>query len=232
MIGAAALVAIAIAPVAVGLASALVLYELFAHPYARLTRRVPPGVAAAIIIFIALAAVVVPLAWIGIHVAKRLPDVVATVSAFRAQHPDSAATGIAARLQAQAGDAAGSASDWLPGVFGSFARSAAWALLNWSIALLGLYYLLGSASDLWPRFARLLPLSPAGAETLRIRFRDITQGMVAGTLLSAAIQGVSIGTGFCLPDCRTRYSGARPPQSRLWCPSWEMHSCRCRRSFS
>jgi predicted PurR-regulated permease PerM len=203
MIGAAALVAIAIAPVAVGLASALVLYELFARPYARLTRRVPSGVAAAIIIFIALAAVVVPLAWIGIHVAKRLPAVVATVSAFRAQHPDSSATGFVGRLQAQAGNAAGSASDWLPGIFGSFARSATWALLNWSIALLGLYYLLGSASELWPRFARLLPFSPDGAESLRTRFRDITQGMVAGTLLSAAIQGVSIGTGFWvagLPD--------------------------------
>jgi predicted PurR-regulated permease PerM len=75
--------------------------------------------------------------------------------------------------------------------------------VNWSIALLGLYYLLGSASASWPRFARLLPLSPAGTETLRIRFRDITQGMVAGTLLSAAVQGAAIGTGFWvagLPD--------------------------------
>jgi predicted PurR-regulated permease PerM len=203
VIGAAVLVAIAVAPVAVGLMSALVLYELFARPYARLARRLPPGVAATIIIVIALAAVVVPLAWIGIHVSKRLPAVVATVSAFRAQHPDSSATGIAGKLQAQAGNAAGSASDWLPGVFGSFARSATWALLNWSIALLGLYYLLGSATEMWPRVARLLPLSPAGAENLRTRFRDITQGMVAGTLLSAAIQGAAIGTGFWvagLPD--------------------------------
>jgi predicted PurR-regulated permease PerM len=203
VLGAAVLVAIAVAPVAVGLASALVLYELFARPYARLTRRVSPGVASAVIIFIALAAVVLPLAWIGFHVSKRLPAVLATVSAFRAQHPDTAATGIAGRLQVQAGNAAGSASDWLPGVLGSLARSTTWALLNWSIALLGLYYLLGSASEAWPRVARLLPLSPEGAETLRTRFRDITQGMVAGTLLSSAIQGAAIGTGFWvagLPD--------------------------------
>jgi predicted PurR-regulated permease PerM len=203
VIAAAVLVAIAVAPVAVGLASALVLYELFARPYARLARRVPPGVAATIIIFIALGAVIVPLAWLGFHVSERLPAVLATVSAYRAQHPDTSAIGMAGRLQAQAGNAAGSVSDWLPGVFGSFARSATWALLNWSIALLGLYYLLDSASEIWPRFARLLPLSPAGAETLRSRFRDITQGMVAGTLLSAAIQGAAIGTGFWiagLPD--------------------------------
>ena len=71
MIGATVLVAIAVAPVAVGLASALVLYELFARPYARLARRVPPGVAATIIIVIALAAIVVPLAWLRFHVSKR-----------------------------------------------------------------------------------------------------------------------------------------------------------------
>jgi predicted PurR-regulated permease PerM len=203
VIGAAVLVAIAVAPVAVGLASALVLYELFARPYARLARWVSQGLAAAIIIFIALGAVVVPVAWLGFHVSKRFPTVLATVSSFRAQHPDTSATGIAGRLQAQAGNAAGSAADWLPGVFGSLARNMTWALLNWSIALLGLYYLLGSASEMWPRFARLLPLSPAGAESLRTRFRDITQGMVAGTLLSAAIQGAAIGTGFWvagLPD--------------------------------
>jgi predicted PurR-regulated permease PerM len=196
IIGAAVLVAVAVAPVAVGLASALVLYELFARPYARLARRMSTGFAAAMIIIIALAVVIVPLAWLGFHVSKRLPAVLATINDFRAQHPDTSATGIAGRFQAKAADAAGSVGESLPGLFGSLARSATWAVVNWSVALLGLYYLLGSASEIWPRFARRLPLSPAGAESLRTRFRDITQGMVAGTLLSSAIQGVSIGTGF------------------------------------
>ena len=203
VIGAAILVAIAVGPVAVGLASAVVLYELFARPYARLARRVPPGFAALITVSAALGVVVGPLAWLGFHVSKRLPAVVATVTAFRAQHTDSLGTGITGRLQGQVAAAATGAADWLPGVFSSLARNTAWAFVNWSIALLGLYYLLGSASSSWPRFARLLPLSPAGAETLRTRFRDITQGMVAGTLLSAAVQGAAIGTGFWvagLPD--------------------------------
>jgi predicted PurR-regulated permease PerM len=107
------------------------------------------------------------------------------------------------RLQAQVADAASSAADWLPGMLLSVARNTAWAVVNWSIALLGLYYLLASASTSWPRFARMLPLSTDGAETLRVRFRDITQGMVSGTLLSSAIQGAAIGTGFGfagLPD--------------------------------
>jgi predicted PurR-regulated permease PerM len=198
IIGAAVLVAIAVAPVMVGLASALVLYELFAGPYARLARRLPPRLAAALTICAALVVIVGPLAWLGFHIASRVPAVVATVTAYRNQHADASATGIAGQIQAQAAKAASSVGDWLPGLFQSLAHNAAWALVNWSIALLGLYYLLGAASTSWQRFARLLPLSPAGAETLRIRFRDITQGMIAGTLLSSAIQGAAIGTGFWL----------------------------------
>jgi predicted PurR-regulated permease PerM len=203
VIGAAVLVAIAVAPVAVGLASALVLYELFAGPYTRLARHVSPRVAAALIILAAVGVVVIPLAWLGFHISTRLPGVIATVTAFRNQHADASATGIVGQLEARTANAANSVGDWLPGVFESLARNAAWAFVNWSIALLGLYYLLGGASTAWQRFTRLLPLSPAGAETLRVRFRDITQGMVAGTLLSAAIQGAAIGTGFWiagLPD--------------------------------
>lgn len=198
VIGAAVLVAIAVAPVTVGLASALVLYELFAGSYARLARRVQPRFAAALTVCAALVLIVGPMAWLGFQVERRVPAVVATVTAYRNQHADASATGFAGQLQARAANAATSVGDWLPGLFQSLARSAAWAFVNWSIALLGLYYLLGAASTGWQRFARLLPLSPAGAETLRTRFRDITQGMVAGTLLSAAIQGAAIGTGFWL----------------------------------
>jgi predicted PurR-regulated permease PerM len=190
------LVAIAVAPVMVGLASALVLYELFAGPYARLARRVPARFAAALTVCTALVVIVGPMGWLGFHIERRVPATVATVTAYRNQHATASDTGIAGELQAQAASAASSVGDWLPGLFRSLAHNAAWAFVNWSIALLGLYYLLGSASTSWQRFARLLPLSPAGAETLRTRFHDITQGMVAGTLLSAAIQGAAIGTGF------------------------------------
>ena len=200
--GAAVLVAIALAPVAVGLASAVVLYELFAYPYAWLARRMSARLAALLAVLTALGVVVIPLAWLGWHVSKRLPAVLATVNALRTQAQTSS-PGVTAQVQAQVASAVSSVGDWLPGILTSVARNAAWAIVNWSIALLGMYYLLGSASRIWPRFARVLPLSADGAETLRTRFRDITQGMVAGTLLSAAIQGAAIGTGFWfagLPD--------------------------------
>jgi predicted PurR-regulated permease PerM len=202
VVSAGALIAIALGPFAVGLVSALVMYELFARPYAWLVRRMRPGLAALLTVCAALGIVVVPLVWLGFHISRRLPAVLATISAFRAQHAASA-TGMPGRLQAQFADVGSTAAGWLPGMLSSLARNTAWAIVNWSIALLGLYYLLLSASASWPRFARLLPLAPAGAETLRVRFRDITQGMFAGTLLSAAVQGASIGTGFWiagLPD--------------------------------
>jgi predicted PurR-regulated permease PerM len=198
VIGAAALVAIAVAPVMVGLASALVLHELFADPYARLARHVPSRIAAALAVCAALVLIVGPMVWLGFHIASRLPAVVATVTAYRNQHADSSATGIPAQIQTQAANAASSVGDQAPGLFRSLAHNAAWSLINWSIALLGVYYLLGATTTSWQRFVRLLPLSPDGAETLRTRFHDITKGMVGGTLLSSALQGVAIGTGFAL----------------------------------
>ena len=192
------LVAIAIAPVAVGLASAVVLYEVFANPYARLSRHMPGGVAVLLIDLVAVAVVVVPLVWLGVHVSQRVPTVLARISAFSAQAKADSATGLMGKIQSQGAGTVSSAAHSLPSMFLSLARNTAWALLNWSVALFGLSFLLGSARTAWPRFARLLPFSPAGAETLRVRFHDITQGMVAGTLLSAAIQGVAIGIGFWL----------------------------------
>jgi predicted PurR-regulated permease PerM len=74
----------------------------------------------------------------------------------------------------------------------------AWALLNWSIALLGQYYLLVSGSVLWAKLAPMLPFSSASTETLRVRLHDASLAIIAGTLLSAAVQGASIGFGFLL----------------------------------
>src|SRR5258706_5389636 len=71
VIGAAVLVAIAVAPIAVGLATALVLYELFAGPYARLARRVPPRLAAALTVCASSLVIVGPMAWLRIRLKTR-----------------------------------------------------------------------------------------------------------------------------------------------------------------
>jgi predicted PurR-regulated permease PerM len=199
---AAVLVAIALSPVAIGLASALVLYELCERPYAWTAQRMSPGFAAALISCAIFSAVIGPLLWLGHHLSVRLPAILAAFSASTPQQPDGSVTasanGLAARLQAQFASTGSSLVDGLRGVLPSVARNTAVALVNWSIALLGLFYLLGAAATSWPRFARVVPLSPTGVETLRVRFRDVTQGIVAGSLLSAAVQGAAIGIGFRL----------------------------------
>jgi len=195
---AAVLVALALSPLAIGLAIALVLYELCERPYAWTAHRMSPGVAAALISCAVFVAVIGPLFWLGYHLSVRLPAVLAAFSAFNASQSGGSAAGLAAQLQAQFAGAGSAIADGLPGLLPSVARNTALALVNWSIALLGLYYLLGAASTSWRRFARALPLSPVGVETLRIRFHDVTHGIFLGSLLSAAVQGAAIGIGFRL----------------------------------
>ncbi len=193
------LVVIALAPVSIGLASALVLYEIWVRPYTWLARRIPAGLAAFITTLASFVIIAAPLIWLGHHLVARFPAVRAAIAGSAAPAGTSPVVGgTMPGVQAQLSQAGGAVTDRLRDALPALGHGAAWTLMNWSIALLGLFYLLRSAGAGWPRVARILPLSPAGVESLRVRFRGITQGVVAGTLLSAAIQGVVIGTGFFL----------------------------------
>ena len=192
------LIAIALAPVSIGLASALVLYEIWVRPYTWLARKIPSGLAAFITTLASFVIIAAPLIWLGHHLVVRLPEVRAAITSSAAPTATSPAGGTMPEVQAQLAQAGGAVTDRLRDLLPSLGHGLAWTLMNWSIALLGLFYLLGSAGAGWSRVARILPLSPAGVESLRVRFRGITQGVVAGTLLSAAVQGVVIGTGFFL----------------------------------
>jgi predicted PurR-regulated permease PerM len=188
------LMAFALAPVAVGLVGAVVLHEVCVRPNAWAARYVPPRLAAGITALIVAALVAGPVVWLGIHLTERLPVVLAT---FADTHPHPPA-GSTTPLQAQVAHVVAAARERLPTALSSVGRDLTWSLLNWSIALLGLFYLLTAAPTSWARFAHALPFSPAGTDALRVRVRAITMGVVAGTMLSAAVQGVSVGLGFRL----------------------------------
>jgi predicted PurR-regulated permease PerM len=192
------LIAIALAPVSIGLATALVLYEIWVRPYTWLARKIPSGLAAFVATLASFVLVAAPLIWLGHHLVARLPAVRAAMASSAVPAGANSAAGNMPSLQAQLAQAGGAVTDRLRDGLPALGHGAASTLVNWSIALLGLFYLLGSASAGWARVARILPLSPAGLESLRVRFRGITQGVVGGTLLSAAVQGVVIGTGFFL----------------------------------
>jgi predicted PurR-regulated permease PerM len=197
VLGIGALVALALAPVGAGLAEAVVIYELCARPYERMIRRLRPRLSAALLALVVAGVVIAPLVWLGHHLAARLPAVLATLAAPHAPAAN-APTGVAAQIEAQVAHAVRAADDWLPRALLSLGGDMAWGLANWSIALLGLYYLLTAAPTSWPCVARAMPLSLAGTDSLRVRLRDITQGIVAGTMLSAAVQGAAIGFGLWL----------------------------------
>jgi predicted PurR-regulated permease PerM len=92
----------------------------------------------------------------------------------------------------------GTAVSWLSGqafaIFGSATRTA----LNLVIAFFGLYYLLLMADELWEETRRFLPFSAATAESLRLRFHNVTEAMTLGTALTGALQGTIVGLGFLM----------------------------------
>ena len=186
----------ALAPVAAGLAGAVALYEICRKPYIALTRRMSQRLAAAVIVCAVLLLIALPFLWLGFRLSARIPAVVSAIKSLST----SPAGGILARpeLEQIIAKARDGVANVLPSALGALSGSAAWALLNWSIAAIGLYYLLLSASAIWRWLCQILPFSPAGNERLRVKLQDTSLAIVAGTLLSAAVQGASIGLGFFL----------------------------------
>jgi predicted PurR-regulated permease PerM len=68
--------------------------------------------------------------------------------------------------------------------------------LNLTIALFILFYLLLRPKEIWEAVKPYIPFSPASADLLRDRFRDVTISTVIGTGLIAVIQGTFVGLGF------------------------------------
>ena len=88
--------------------------------------------------------------------------------------------------------------NWLATALGPAAGNIAHGVLNLSIALLGLYFLLASGDAAWLAVRRRLPFSASGSDELRVVFGDVTRATVLGAILSAGLQGLSIGVGLSL----------------------------------
>ncbi len=140
------LIVIALAPVSIGLASALVLYEIWVRPYTWLARKIPARLAAFVVTLASFVLVAAPLIWLGHHLVARLPAVRAAMASSGVPAGANSAAGTMPSLQAQLAQAGGTVTDRLRDVLPALGHSAAWTLMNWSIALLGLFYLLGSAA--------------------------------------------------------------------------------------
>jgi len=193
-----AAILIALAPFFSGLLGAAVLYVICVKPYARLSRVVQPGFAAAITLIGALLVIALPLTWLIGVVIDQAPDSLRAVQS----------SSLFARLGqlrvgsydvgAEVAKASGTLVSWLSGQVFAFVGSATSAALNLVIAFFGLYYMLRSGMTMWGVIRGYIPFSYKTADALRARFFSVTEATLLGTVLVAVIQGGLVGIGFWL----------------------------------
>lgn len=189
-------VALTLVPFAMGLLGAVVLYVLTGPLQRRLSRRLPAGLAATLVLTATVLLVMLPAVWVVGLVVSQAPDslrtlqdaqLLARLSALKLGPVD-----VGEQLAAASGTVVAWVSQQALNVFGSAARG----LLNLVIALFGLYYLLLFADQTWDWFRQYLPFSEERSEALRERFVGITQATLLGMLLTSLLQGSLIGVAF------------------------------------
>jgi predicted PurR-regulated permease PerM len=193
----AALVLVGLLPLVAGLVGALALAVVLSPVQRRLARHLPARLSAFLLTFVVLVLVVGPGAWLVVATAREAGG------AVRAVWQSGTVATLVARLQAvglgpplQAASTAVASS--VPARAAALFGGATHAAVNLIVALFGLYYLLTIGADLWSRATRLLPSGAELAEALRARFVAVTEAVLLGTVLTAAIQGAIVGAGFAL----------------------------------
>ncbi len=188
----------ALAPYLSGLLGGLVLYVVFAPLHGWVARRLRPAPAAGLLVLLAIIMVVVPTVVFTGMVLDQAHEVASGV--IRGPLLDRLATlevggmpigprlaGLGEALVAKLGSGA-------LGLLGTATRIG----LNLTIAMFLLFYLLLGAGKTWHTVKPYIPFSPANADLLRDRFRDVTISTVVGTGLVAVVQGGIVAVAFWL----------------------------------
>jgi len=189
---------LAVIPFVSGLMGSLMLYVLGRGVHARLSRVLPPRVSAFVITIGVVVLLLVPGAWLVSTL------VTETGEAVKLWRPGDAFAWLSRSpfagydIPTQIANASASIVAWLSGralaVFGGVTS----VVLNVVIALFGLYYLLLDGTAMWRRITRLFGVSPRVAELLADKFVAVTEALLLGTVLTAALQGGVVGAGFAL----------------------------------
>jgi predicted PurR-regulated permease PerM len=189
-------IAVALLPFTAGLLGAAVLYVICAPAHRRLSRHLPPRLAAVLVLLAALLLIMLPVSTLLGLVVSEAP---ATLQAMQ----QSAALARVAQLRvagidvgAQIAQAGGALVSWVSQQALVFFGSAARGLLTLVIAFFGLYYLLVSPGAVWPHLREFLPFSDHTADALRERFFLVTEATLIGQALTSLVQGTIVGVGF------------------------------------
>lgn len=197
-----AFLAIALWPFTSGLLGAPVLYVIFAPVYRWLARRIPEGLASAIVIVLAILFIVLPVASIISLIATQAPGMIRgvvdspLVDKLRELRigPYNVGEQVSSQFRNIGSRAVSVAGSSALGILGSVTRLS----LQLTITFFGLYYLLRTPRHMWRLMLPLIPFSRENAEALRKRFKDVTISTLIGTFLTAAVQGVLLGIAFAI----------------------------------
>lgn len=188
----------ALLPYLGGLLAAPVLAILWSPLHERLTRRIPPGASAGIVLVLTFILIVLPGGWLVTLLIGQAQNAVEAIG----RSP------LLARLdEVQIGDfrvgpaisqAGQSALAWIGGNALSLIGTATRRVLSLLFAFVGLYYLLVRPGEGWRTVTPLIPFSPERTQKLRDRFEAVTWSTVIGTGLNAVVQGILVSAAFAL----------------------------------
>src|SRR5262245_35718911 len=184
-------------PIVAGLVAAPALASVSRPIQQRLARHFGPSVSALIIVALLWIGLVLPGAWLAAVVVRQAPD------AFRDVHRHleslrSVAAPSVINVDSLITRAGASVPGWMESALGPTLAAIGHGVVNISIALLGLFFLLATGDMGWTAIRRWLPFSREGADELRSVFANAARATLLGTLASAALQGTSIGVGLRL----------------------------------
>jgi len=191
-----AVLLLTLAPYLPGLLGAAVLHVVVAPVHRRLARGIPPRVSAALLSLLLLVLLLVPGGWLVSTAVGEASGALRAVERSGALERLSSARVDGFDWGAQLSSGAAQLVSWVSGQAVALFGSATRAVLNLCIALLGLYYLLVAGDGFAARLRRLLPVSDAIFERLRERFVAVTEAMLLGTFLTAALQGTLVSAAF------------------------------------
>jgi predicted PurR-regulated permease PerM len=162
----------------------------------RLARRIPTGLAAALVILAAFLLTVVPGVWLIGMLVGQAQGVASNLANGTLFDRLSALRIGEFELGPELAGIGRSLISWLGGTAIGFIGTATHFTLDLIFSFFGLYYLLLSAGSAWQAFRPYIPFSDAHVQSLKERFKAVTLGTLVGTGLTALIQGVAIGLGF------------------------------------
>lgn len=184
-------------PIVAGLVAAPALASVSRPIQQRLARHVGPSVGALIMVAVLWIGLVLPGAWLTTVVVRQAPDAFRDVRSHLESMRSVPAPSII-NVDSLIARVGATAPGWMESAVGPTVAAIGHGVVNISIAILGLFFLLATGDAGWNAVGRWLPFSRDGSDELRDVFANAARATLLGTLASAALQGTSIGLGFRL----------------------------------